>query len=485
MAAAQLKTAKDLLAQAESKLDQDLLEDGRKLAGEALDLLSQAGSKDQELDALCGVVQKLHNTKDAQEELSKYASHAVELSDQLGDDLSRGKAQGLLMNARALANSREALTAGRRGLQIFREIGDRAREATTLHDIARAHLALRSPQESATAAAQALALCLELGDKEQAAACLKTAAEGYVQNGKAKEAVKFVELELAKAQRARDRRLESLLVPTILTAHAANGAHDVAVRKGKAALRLFHDLEDRAGEAGVLRTIAQLQLAMRDLDEAEYSAKCAAALSQDLHDRKSEELALFILDNVCVAKGKPDEAPHRAEALSLLREMARTLEDRNAKDFKDVVRRFHSVGGTTQEDVDEIFTPVMEQDKASAQRFIQQHTTGALFEDYSDNGGKEVSLASGGAQIVKQIEFKLFYAGFRAGGLGYGPKFRCVKAPVGIKRGEASFEALSVMRTSSESEVWEQELLFHPGILDGALQTGSAIGTAAALMQQR
>merc|ERR1719329_2064701 len=128
----------------------------------------------------------------------------------------------------------------------------------------------------------------------------------------------------------------------------------VAARKGKASLRLFHDLEDRAGEAGVLRTIAKLQLTMGLLDEAEHSAKSAAALSQDLHDPKSEELALFILDNVCVAKGKPDEAPHRAEALSLLREMARTLEDRNAKEFKDVVRRFHNVGGTTQEDVDEI-----------------------------------------------------------------------------------------------------------------------------------
>jgi len=484
MAAAQLKTATDLIAQAESKLSQDLLEEGRRLAGEAVDLFSQAGGKKQELDALCGVVQNLHNTKDAQEELSRCAIRAVELAEQLGDDLSRGRAQGLLANAHALGNSREALTAGRRALQIFREIGDRDREAATLHDIARAHLALQSPQESAAAATQAMALCLELGGKEQAAACLKTASEAHIQNKKPKEAVKFVETELAKAQRARDRRLESLFVPTALTAHAANDAHDVAVRKGKASLRLFHDLEDRAGEAGVLRTIAELQLAMGLFDEAEYSAKSAAALSQDLHDRKSEELALFILDNVCVAKGKPDEAPHRAEALSLLREMARTLEDRNAKEFKDVVRRFHNVGGTTQEDVDEIFTPVMEQDKAGAQRFIQQHHGGALFEDYSGKGGNDVAIASGGAQVMKFVEFKMFYASFRFGGLGYGPKFRCVKAPMAIKRGEAQFEALSVMRTSSESETWEQELLFHPGILDGALQSGAAIGAAQAMMQR-
>lgn len=470
MAAAKVKTANGLLAQVEAKLEADTSqEDARRLAGEAVTLFEQAGDKQQELSALCGVMQKLYTTSQDKEELTRHADRAVALADQLGDNLSQGKAQGLLMSARLLANSREALTAGRRGLQLFREVGDKEKEASMLHEIGRAHYWLQSPVEAAAAAKEAMAMCLELGDKKQAAACLKTIAKALVQNGNAKEAVRFVETELAKAQRARDRELESLIMPTNVDALEANGAHDVAARKGKGSLRLFHDLGDRAGEAGMLRQIAELQLAMGLHPEAEHSAKSAAALSQDLGDRKSEERALFILDNVCVAKGVPDEAPHRAEALSLLREMARTLEARNAVDFKDVVKRFNNVGGTTQEDIDEIFSPVVEMDKEGAQRFIQTHNGGALFQD----NGRDDKLASGGAMVIKYVEHKLFYAGFRVGGLGYGPKFRCVKAGVSFKTGG---EALSVMRTSSESETWEQELLFHPGILDGALQTGATMG---------
>jgi len=324
-------------------------------------------------------------------------------------------------------------------------------------------------------------LYMEVGAKKKAAACLKTISQAHCGNQAPKEAVRLTETELAKAQRARDRRMESLIIPVVISSHVANNAHDVAARKAKASLKVYQELDDRAGEAGVLRTLAELHYAMGQLREAEVAAKTAAALSQDMHDRKGEEAALFVLDHICVAKGEPDEAPHRAAALSLLREMARTLDERNASEFKDVVKRFHNVGGTTQEDIDEIFKPMVQKDEAAAKRFIKQHTDGNLFgeaDGAKDGGGKEggTQLASGAAMVLSQVEHNLLYYGFRAGGLGYGPRFRIVKFPWVVSKGLDVREALAVVRCSSEGESWENELLFHPGILDGALQTGAAQG---------
>jgi len=185
---------------------------------------------------------------------------------------------------------------------------------------------------------------------------------------------------------------------------------------------------------------------------------------RDIKDPQGEEACLLVLDHVCVAKGEPDEAPHRAEALSLLREMARALEERNGPEFQDLMKRFSEVGGVTQQEMDEVMKPIFEKDQESTRSFIRKHTG-------SDPMVRSDSIAQQSGPHIKTVEHKIFYASFRYGGLGYGPKFRCVKMPV-ARPGKG--EAFAVMRVSSESETWEQELLMHPGILDGNLQTGAA-----------
>lgn len=296
--------------------------------------------------------------------------------------------------------------------------------------------------------------------------CFGTFINALVADQLPKEAVKRGEEEMAKCQRAKDKKLESYLAPAIVTAHIANGAPDVAARKARTSLRIYQDLGDRRGEANMLKTLAELQFQASQHGEAESLVKSALTIFRDLNDATGEQGCLFVLDHVCVAKGEPDEAPHRAEALSVLRQLAQALEERNGPEFAELDKQFKSIGGYTQDDVQEIFLPAVEKDQAGARSFIKKYT-----------GNDPMVAPEGGVQqkgtLIKTVEHKIFYASFRYGGLGYGPKFRCVKMPV-ARPGQG--EAFAVMRVSSESETWEQELLMHPGILDGCLQTGAASG---------
>lgn len=84
--------------------------------------------------------------------------------------------------------------------------------------------------------------------------------------------------------------------------------------------------------------------------------------------------------------------------------------------------------------------------------------------------------ASGTPELqMKEANKTIQYINFRIGGLGYGPRFRCLTAYKAAVQGkEDSLHALSCLQVSDQAEDWETELQFHPGVLDGMLQSGTA-----------
>lgn len=460
-----LGQARLMTVQAEVMLHREDPIETLSLAAAARIILQQLGDKEEEVKTIATAVVNAHVCQQDSGEAINAANEMLALASQTGDKKTQATAFLAALNAYLVGESREALEFGRRALQLFRELGDGEQEATTLMVLASAHLILSSPAEAASTASEAMNMLKDMESKKMFALSFQTLIQALVNSQQPKEAVKRGEEEMAKCQRAKDKKLESLITPSIITAHIANGASDVAARKARTSLRIYQDLGDVRGEANMLKTLAELQFQAKQYGEAESSVKSALSMFRDIRDSKGEEACLLVLDHVCVAKGEPDEAPHRAEALSLLREMARALEERNGPEFQDLTKRFNEIGGVTQQEMDEAMTPVVQKDQEGARSFIRKCT----------GNDPMASQDSGGAQqrgtLIKTVEHKQFYAGFRYGGLGYGPKFRCVKAPV-ARPGKG--EAFAVMRVSSESESWEQELLMHPGILDGNLQTGAA-----------
>merc|ERR1712187_613707 len=71
---------------------------------------------------------------------------------------------------------------------------------------------------------------------------------------------------------------------------------------------------------------------------------------------------------------------------------------------------------------------------------------------------------------------------FRGGGIGYGPRFRCVEfaacrtSPMLDKYDGDELCALAVLQMQSAAEGWEETLQLNPSILDCGLQSGSCLG---------
>ena len=83
---------------------------------------------------------------------------------------------------------------------------------------------------------------------------------------------------------------------------------------------------------------------------------------------------------------------------------------------------------------------------------------------------------SGQMTCINEVGKTMTYIGFRVGGLGYGPRFRCRDATYRkqVPGKPETLMALSALQVSDAADDWEAALQFHPGVLDGLLQSGTA-----------
>lgn len=468
----QLSKALLLTVQAEVMIHMDDPVEALSLGSAARGILQELGRKAEEANTIATSILVALCMQRKSGEAVTAANEMLTLGWQSGDRKTQGLACQCGLNAFLISGSREAVELGRRAVQIFQVIGDKEQEAASLIALANAHLHLQSPAEATRTASEAMSIVRDSGARKMFSMCFHTLIQAYVANKQGAEAIYWAEEEVAKCQKVKDTKLESLISFAVVKAYVGAGKLDLAGRKAEAFLKLFQDLGDRRGEAAMLKGLAELRYGAERYEDAKGCVNSSLVIIKDFKDERGESELLVMLDHICVANGTPEDAPHRGEALQILGELTRALEEQNGAKFRELTNRFDEIGGVTEQEIRDTFGAAVAKDPDGAKDFIVKHIgADALANAQAAAKSSQLDAKKQPGTFFKLIERNLWYTNFKKGGLMYGPRFRCVHLPVA----KSSDEAYAVMRMTSESEAWEQELLLGggPGIMDCNLQTAA------------
>ncbi|CAK9047396.1 unnamed protein product [Durusdinium trenchii] len=220
------------------------------------------------------------------------------------------------------------------------------------------------------------------------------------------------------------------------------------------ALSLYRELNQKAGEAKMLLMLAGLKQRggrNKELGNSKGEEDCKRVINRQLGPAYAES-------------GETEKAPNRNEAVKALEDLASAVEQQDKNLWKSAIEQLNKSSAYTQHDVQQIFGAALKKDRRAAAGFLQQM------------GVRTKGSAPG--LIIREVTKVYTYVGFRVGGLGYGPRFRCLTPTHGlmVEGDPNSMHAVGCMRIAEEADDWEKELQYHPGILDGCLQSQSALG---------
>jgi len=205
-----------------------------------------------------------------------------------------------LLGEQKAAAARTAIVRFEDSLRVWRELGDRWREAETLHALGFAHGRLTMHREAIAQHERALAIRRELGDRAGEAASLDAIAFAHEAISELPKAKEHFEAALALYRQLGMRRGE---------ARQRTGLGAVLQRMGKireafelleAALRVDRELDDRAAEVTTLRWIGNAWLAASQRAKSRELSEQALALARELGDRTETGL---LLNNIAVVLG--------------------------------------------------------------------------------------------------------------------------------------------------------------------------------------
>merc|ERR1711920_860850 len=232
-------------------------------------------------------------------------------------------------------------------------------------------------------------------------------------------------------------------------------------------LALQKELGDKKGEATALRLIAEQNLALSRAKAAMKNADDALKMFQDLGSEEGEDDANRAIRRICAARGLPEKAPNRAAAKAALQDLCTAIDNKDQAGWKTAMEQLQQTGAWTEKDMDEVTKKALEDSGSKA--FLAEMGFG---------GQKKEAT---GEAILHEVIKRMTYIQFRIGGLGYGPRFRCLQAHSTRTKGLEgddllrNIKALAILQVSDEAEDWEKELGYQPGILDGMLQSLTAL----------
>eukprot|EP00933_Yihiella_yeosuensis_P006593 TRINITY_DN111328_c0_g1_i1.p1 TRINITY_DN111328_c0_g1~~TRINITY_DN111328_c0_g1_i1.p1 ORF type:complete len:379 (+),score=130.23 TRINITY_DN111328_c0_g1_i1:88-1224(+) len=320
--------------------------------------------------------------------------------------------------------------------------------------------------EALELAKEALVSFRRAGEAAKKVAALKVVVEANVAMDNHFQGVMAASDEVAMIKRAGDKKSQVAVLQILADVQALRKDFGAAMQSAMETLELHRELGDKHGEAQALKTQAKLKLKCGKGKEGLNLATQALGLFQDLKDSKAEAECKQMINKGYAESGQVDKAPDRADALQALKALASSVEKRDAKAWNAAVEKLNKSSAYNQQDVQEIFGEALKTDRKAAADFLKSQgirTSGSAPE-----------------LVIDEIVRTFTYLSFRVGGLGYGPRFRCQQAShdVSIVGDQNSHHAVSCLQISDEADDWERDLQYHPGILDGVLQSGSAFYNA-------
>ncbi|CAK0792862.1 unnamed protein product [Prorocentrum cordatum] len=245
--------------------------------------------------------------------------------------------------------------------------------------------------------------------------------------------------ELAMLKKTGDKAATSRAMDMLQSVQSARGDPQAALETAEEWLSLQRELGDLPGEAKALRVKASLKLDVGRHNEAAALAAESLKLYQQLGLQEGAAAAQRTVSRVCAARGVVDKAPNRQEALEALQGLAAAVEARDQRGWDAALKVLNETGAYSQADVDGVMKKALEKDPVGAQDFLDKQGIG------SGQKKEHTKSASDAKFHIKEMNQTDLYVNFRAGGLQYGPRFRCLQG-YGFEssKGRGAFAVLQV-----------------------------------------
>ncbi|MCU0545447.1 MAG: tetratricopeptide repeat protein [Oscillatoriaceae cyanobacterium Prado104] len=228
--------------------------------------------------------------------------------------------------------TKEALTSAiakyEEALKLYRETGDRAKQAVALNSIGLVYSELGEQQKALAYLNQSLPLSQEAGDRKQAAITLNNIGFVYSNLGEPQTALEYFKKSLPLAVAAGDRAGEAATLSNIGKIYSDLGEKQQALEYYNQSLPLTRAAGDRQGEAITLNNIGKVSSDLGEQQKALENYNRSLSLSRELGFRSQEAGTLNNMAVVYLALGETQKAlDYFNQSLSL----SKTLGDRNGE----------------------------------------------------------------------------------------------------------------------------------------------------------
>ncbi|MEG5105360.1 CHAT domain-containing protein [Microcoleus sp. AT8-A4] len=177
-------------------------------------------------------------------------------------------------------------------LKLYREAGDRRREAVTFSNIGLVYSGLGEKQKALEYYSQSLPLSRATGDRGGEAITLNNIGSVYSELGEKQKALEYFSQSLPLRRAVGDRRGEAVTLTNIATVYSGLGEKQKALEYYSQSLPLFQATGDRGGEAVTLTSIGSVYSELGEKQKAlEYYSQ-SLPLRRAVGDRSGEASTL-------------------------------------------------------------------------------------------------------------------------------------------------------------------------------------------------
>jgi len=345
--------------------------------------------------------------------------------------------------------------------EVFKGLKDGPGEARALVFKAIAEFKLGEYSKSSSAAKDAMSLAKAAGSSDVVGDALNYVVQSQIAQDASSLGISDAQEELQKFESAGDQKGIASVLKVLVKAYTARESHMEGLLASKRALELYRQMGDKKGEADLMILTAELQVSKGSNKEAMKMAKDAMAIYQSLDDESGKVKANDVLSDTYAAMGQPEKAPNRSKAFNLVKQLMRTVQQKDVEEYKKYDRKLMKYYGLmTPEEFWGAMRPAFDRDQAGAMEFLTEQGY-----DFNAKATKE----SEGPCKLRHYDHTLFYTYTRAfGGMGFGPQFRSVHS---FRYGTPGEDAVALAAVHlPETEDWELKMSWRPGYLDAGLQ---------------
>lgn len=241
-------------------------------------------------------------------------------------DKRRIAAEQLLAEALKLARQKEtaqsAIEKAQQTLPIWRELGDRYREAYTLNFLATTYRVLAREDKALEYYEQRVKLFRELKDRRSEGSALVSLGMMYNSLRRFEKAMEYLEIALTISREIKDRAAEGSTLTALGTAQSSQGRYDKAIAYYEQALSINREINLKVAETSTLNQLGDAYRGLNRYEKAIEYYEQVLKLYQEAKSRRGEGNVLYSLGKAHSLLGRHEKAiEYYEQELTIFREV--------------------------------------------------------------------------------------------------------------------------------------------------------------------